>query len=52
MQLPKLPNESQTAYIDRIQRAYQKALDQHNNFEASELYKQLIEERKKLNQNK
>ena len=49
MKLTKNPSESQQAFIDRIQRAYQIALEQRNNYEAKELYQQLILERKQLN---
>jgi len=48
MQLTINPNESQAAFISRLEIAYAKALDLRHNYEAGELYKQLIEERKKL----
>lgn len=49
MQLTKNPTESQQQFIDRIERAYHTALDKRNNYEAKELYQQLILERKQLN---
>jgi len=49
MTLTKTPSESQQQFIDRIERAYHLALDKRHNFEAKELYNQLILERKKLN---
>jgi len=42
------PSETQSAFIRRLELAYAKALELRHNYEAGELYKQLILERKKL----
>ena len=49
MKLTINPSETQAAYVRRLELAYAKALELRNNYEAAQLYKQLILERKKLN---